>query len=245
MQTWRDKALQETQNLRVYQAPFWLAGAFEIGGGIWFQIRNSSGTITPHLSIGDNDQQRMQTLKGLCGGSVYRGGTGSWYWRASGYRAAFLAEIMEGKAPSRNEVLLAFQNWQSSTNEERKIITEEIKDKERIPVTPSDYALLVKNPEFVAGVIDARAIVGSMTGKNRFKYDYLQVASTNGALLEALNQEYGGYQVEKYIAQGDTVKISTRSTIAKQDSYKWTVFHRKWRELVQTVGPNLKLRSYD
>lgn len=236
----------------------WLGGLFEAGGSIILvnEAKLQSGHFynysAPQIAIEDDNEIRMVRLQRILGGKVTRRNEERYRWIQTGQRAINIGLAMEGFAPSRQEILAAFNNWEQAESVEEKVaIAQSCKGKSHNPVTVDDYMGLVKIPAFAAGVIDAR---GDMTflellPKNDpapsfgWVYPMLQVSTRNTPLLTALKHEYGGYFTQRGV-KGKEIIINKILYALKKDLFTWTVAKRDdLANIVRIVTPHLKLRE--
>ncbi|MBU1322698.1 hypothetical protein KKE48_04615 [Patescibacteria group bacterium] len=230
----RQKVLEASEVLISSVSPPWLGGLFEVGGFLGFVMRFSrrKGTYYekayPIMTIGENHLDKLNKLHRLLGGNFHsrEQGNNSIVWYLQGIQAVWLAQHMEQYAPSRQETVLAFSNWENAESmEERVEIARLAREQEEAEVlTFKDYLPLVKNPGFFAGVLDSRGTIPAFTGD----YPRLQVKSTNRPLLEALQFVYGG-SCEQYLDKGEVRVIKGVECVLKKDSFRWVkYFDQNW-----------------
>ncbi len=256
----RDRpGLRESHELLQPCNPAWLAGIFEVGGAIYFEIRSTrkeSGVYTysyPFLKLTDKDPNKMQRFQRIVGGRVnVNKRTGSSNWYIMGKSAVDLTTNMSSHAPSRRAIIEAFENWEVADKVERIGIAQEMMTHNRIDIVEQgDYEDLVRDPDFLAGVIDSRGSIymcelvnASKNPLRRGLYGWvfpkLNIHSTNIFLLEALKNEYGGYVGVAY-RRGEEVKKFNREYVSENTSAQWQAGHKTCKELAQMVGGRVAL----
>lgn len=176
----------------------WLGGFFEIGGsmGISRGVKkslSSSGEIllypqmTPFIKFIEKDKARVATFKNLFGGSIYPYHN-SWLLLIRNERAVLLTSIMSPYAPSRLPFTRAILGWDHHSLEEKEQIAKNTKGYHKnVHLTEDDYNDLVRNPKFLAGLIDNRGI------PNDHDYPNLSVPSRNRPLLDSLYGIFRGH----------------------------------------------------
>lgn len=238
----------------------WLAGMFEVGGAMYFTVSYSTqkGVQYPHaypvMQIGERDIDKLTKFKSLVGGNFKKGNSNSspMYWYLQGVKAVPLAEGMAPFAPSRQEIILAYLLWEDAESMDEKIEIAQNSRQEKSPLNlqVSDYTSLVKNPDFVAGVIDMRGSFYTNEAFNNtatedvygWSFPRLSISTTNRLLLEAMQQEYGG-SIEEVILKGTKQKRGRIEFTAAQDSLRWRTGHEGHDKIIQLVNQRLKLLS--
>lgn len=223
----------------------WLAGALEAGGTIGFAIQRSRGYTygVPFIALHEPNESFVGLLKTEFGGSN-RPQRNSWEWRLSGPKVAELAAAMEPYVVSRKEMVMAMQNWMQADTADRVQIAKDMKGYDRYQDgSQEEYEALVKDPLFVAGVLDNRGSIYS-SSENGYATPRIDVYSKNQPLLSALKERYGGKVYVKTEA-GIIITIMQRAFEVKKDSYVWTISHARARALIESVLDHLRIRSYD
>lgn len=240
-----EATVQEQREHETRSRAAWLGGLFETGGVMSITLstqRTPTQTYhyaIPSLGMSDNHGDRLETLKGLFGGSVYttKKDTNSFLWKLEGPRAAIMASIIKPYAPSRQEIIAAMELWQEATAEERRELAAEMKGQNRFSgISLSDYHTLLDNPEFVAGVLDGRGYLTSSVGRNDRINPSFQISTKNRTLIEALVDKFGG----KLIAESYP-RILTRGKeeYIKSPSLRWEIWGPKAGNLINSVGKSL------
>lgn len=241
------------ESLQSY-SPAWLAAIFEVASSIDFHtIRpmQKSGIRTysyPLLTITDSDPDKMQKFQGIVGGRVYvniKRGSNQWY--IMGQPAVDIAIDMAPHAPSRTKIIEAFVNWENAGSMEEKVeIAQEMKSHNRTDVKEEDYENLVRDPDFLAGVIDSRGSIfmSEHISPRGTSYGWvnpqLDINSTNIALLKALRNEYDGHTHINY-EKGETIEVSSREYVAKKTSARWGAGDEICNKLAQITEGRIKL----
>lgn len=240
---------QESRELISPTPILWFAGALEAGGTIGFAVNRS--VKRDRVVIRSNVFLVLYGLSELLANQLCREfginktkPTVNWQFRLNGHRAAETIAELEPYVVSRKEVALAAKNWLQSDNEERVQIAKEMTGYNRYNTgSPDDYQDLVRNPIFVAGVLDNRANIYSFTEKG-YVYPRVATQSLNKALLDALQNQYGG-RVVKVIEQGRKQLIKGHIAEAKRDSYRWILGTAQARSLLSLVSLHLKIPPYE
>lgn len=241
-------------------APFthsrWLAGFMEAGASMRLTIvrNHQNGHETPQarpeIIYGDTNRQRISLLRGLLGSTGKpRQSKSTEYAVVRGNEAARMAHSIRPDAPSRQSIISAFLEWsQADFTEDRVDIAKRVSGRRVVDrVSPDDYARLVSEPDFVAGVIDCRGRASSIErpDKNDLSYwvtNLLKVNSVNGALLHALQQKHGG-QLVQVGAQGETVTIRGRKVSLKNNIFEWILGAENATRLLSWANPKLPLSN--
>ncbi len=208
-----ERQKKENQELHQKQATRWTAGIFESAGTMRFHI----GEIMtdPIIEYTKSDPSISDRLISLYGGQPYfrrlTRGTSS-KWHLAGEEAIQLAKSLGSLAPSRASFITIATNWEAMSLAERKKAASDYNTKRETTTTSPMYSKLVRDPAFMAGVLDARGslYIGEEDGK---KYHTVEVSSTNITLLNALKTAYEGSVTITSDASG--VKGSWKITYAK------------------------------
>ncbi|KKS45342.1 MAG: hypothetical protein UV10_C0027G0002 [Candidatus Azambacteria bacterium GW2011_GWA1_42_19] len=218
--------------------PAWLAGMLECAGSINFdkQIDKKTGNVYYHpvIGIGDNSQARMLLLQSITGGYLCKDSGNTWRWRIWGKKALEIAEQIAQFTILKKEVLTAFQNWENTDDrDERAEIVEILKSNTGPDISSESYIPLILNPQFLAGVVDAR---GMFTHKREFGGEgedahdwvmpFLAIISQNIVLLESIVIIYSGKVLDYH----------------SKNSFGWRGNSQESKELARIVDPYLKLR---
>lgn len=222
----------------------WFAGALEVGGTVGLGIkRGKKGYITasPFITFTDSNEQCNQNLKQEFGGSIPPSNPRE--WRLSGYKAAEIIANLEPYVVSRREIVLAVQNWLNSDTAERVEIAQQMKGYNRYQVgSMEEYARIVTDPVFVAGVLDNRGNIYPSSDKGYIS-PRVAVQSRNKGLLDALQKQYGG-RVVLNLEVGTKRTLGKNIIEAKRNSYEWVVTTAQARNLIQVTSDYLKLPPY-
>lgn len=248
----------ETKEFEVVNFPGWLGGIFETGGWMRLYITHQTKKgrkytyAYPEIGLIDNSLDRLRNLKLCAGGNISHFSERSFRWYTVSEQAVWLAQLMVPYAPSREEIIIAFRNWeQASSIDERLEIAMALRKSPLPELTSEDYVNLVRNPEFLAVVIDNRGCIymakalEKSTDTHSWIYPKMSLYSTNRPLIEALQQTYGGY-IEARISKGSQVKgFEGKDFTACRDSLAWNIGSETLSRLVQLAGPYLRLRRPD
>jgi len=146
---------------------------------------------TPYLQLQDNERTRVLKVLNALGGGTCSPKRKSWYFRISSSNVPQIVLPFRPYAPSRLEMIDAFQAWELASIAKRRKIAQENRAKDRTAVDAQTYRQLLQNPDFFAGVLDARGIWSPYSRRNR-RYPRAQIISRNETLLVVLAQEIGG-----------------------------------------------------
>lgn len=149
----------ETREKIPLNSSVWLGAVFEVGGGMGFMISRKR-YVYPYIQYHDNDRGRVQYILSSLGGEAYllHPKLNSWTFRISNEKVPAIVEEIKPFAPSRQEMIAAFEQWESASVKERMEIAQRHRARDRVSVAPEEYVRLLANPNFLAGVIDARGI---------------------------------------------------------------------------------------
>lgn len=220
-----------------------LSGLIEIGGQLGFAAQRSPRGNYVYPIIGFNDTfERARQLQTIYGGACVRQSEKSWMWRVSGKKAADLADDMRNWTPARKEIIDAFQicMYEGNTFEDNIELSSGFKNTQtRVSVEPEKYRELVKDPYFLAGVIDARGVITieekwDTRSQESFGRNFIQVdvSSVNQGLLVALKNAYDGH-IKKRNTEGQERIFNGKAVQMRRDSYRWTV---KWLDAQRLVN---------
>ena len=220
---------KDIKEIPVYNFPAWLGGFFSTGGRMSLEKvidrKHSYINYYPRLRIGDNSLDRIHNLELLIGGRYHSQGK-KYYWRTTNSQHAIdLALIIAPFTPSRSEIILAFENWQNATMDERREIGESMAHNIHQPLSdPQLYTELIQNSDFFTGVLDCRAIFFSDNntrnyGQKSYSYERMHLNTVNIGLASAIQQTYGGRL--EIIPKGIQVNIKGRNCLTRRDQAKW------------------------
>lgn len=198
----------------------WLGGFFEIGSTLLIEMKGSGRWRYPglYMRVFDNAESKINRFRALFGGAKHQKGN-SWELSFGIAQASVLGASLAPFAPSKSDVAKVIGEWEHLTAKERemqKIFLDELEQNKSIK--PEDYQELVKNPDFVAGVLENRAIL--FTRENR--RPFMRVYSQNLPLLMVLRTEFGG-EVEAV-----TEHIEARSRYLGVDQRYFHYFGKRW-----------------
>ena len=179
----------------------YLAGIFEMGGGMSMRPKNSSRypatkwpldmCVVSKVYFNDNNQDALLDLKGMFGGDVVKvKDKNSWRWIAQDLQATEILERIRPYAPFRSPQIDAFSRlWDGITIDKQlelaEAFTQHLHGLKDYPDVEA-YRDLVKDPDFLRGVYAARG------AQYRYKTDeILRFNSQNISLMTALGQEFG------------------------------------------------------
>lgn len=236
--------------------PIWFAGMAECAMNFGFNIgMTKSGSqelyyAKPVIQMTDNHLDRISALKSVVGGNYYHYRGGSYLWVFRGYKAANLAVSLKDFAPSRIEVITAFENWLNTDDrEERLEIAGDFKASDNPYVDMDMYLPLVRLPQFTAGIVDARGEIYTVeqppVGVENPTYWWvsqrLLVHSWNEALLEALASIYGG-SVQTRVSRGRR-SIWGSEWEGESIGHYWQLGSRNFGTLWEDIGSYVRLTS--
>lgn len=198
----------------------YLGGFFETASTIGIYYKSADGVRypAPFMGIYDNSKCKIDAFQGLFGGSKHEYGN-SWRLTFRIEQAAVLAASLMYYAPSKAHTADIVSKWQDMSWEDRNK-EKELLDKEKrdFMVKTNAYQKLVEDPNFVAGVLDNRAIILIREGRKPI----MRVFSKNIALLNALADHFGG-EVE---VDRDSIKTRSDFMGVDEDHFQW--FGRRW-----------------
>lgn len=154
---------------------------------------------------------------------------------------------MEPYAPSRQEIITAFSNWESAGSADERIeVAKSSRNKVVVELDATNYTRLVKDPDFLAGIIDGRGYVAVQESFNETTNDEygwisrrLRISTRNRPLLEALQQEYSG-SIQAVVTKGSMLKVG-RGYPAQHDSLRWVTGHAAYNRIMNIAGNRLRL----
>lgn len=224
----------------------WLGGVFEAGGSLYFDIQTKKRGkpfiySSPNLSFSDNNHQKVSLFKQMVGGGQVYTKRGSSELRIGGRFVDLAVEIahqMAPYAPMRQKDIAAFELWgEIDDKSEKLLVALESRKIERVYPSIDEYAELVKMPEFMAGVIDARGLTYPknqlLVDADRISYG-LKISDQNKPLLDAIEGEYGG-SVQLELAQGQ----EKQGVIIARDTYVLYIVSAEADPLVESARPYL------
>lgn len=236
----------------------WLAGVFEVGGSmsLWAVPRKnrqdrpqaaSWGPIVQvRVGLWDSDEARARRLAELFGGSVGRvEGEHSWRWMADTRSGRAIGVAIQPYAPSRAAFSEAVRHWDELDPMQKVQAVRAFKasDNPSHPRTAPDphvYDALVADPNFLAGVVDAR---GSMAQRRYeghgtgYFYPHITIQTTNLALLEAVQRRYRGRLELRNGSSASSADQNATSTVL------WKAQGRAAADLYELIRPHLLLRA--
>ena len=230
-----------------------LSGMIEIGGQLGFAAQRSprGNYVYPTISFNDTFERARQ-LQTIYGGTCVRQSQKSWMWRVVGKKAEDLAEDMSRWTPARKNIIDAFQTciYENSSFEENVELSKGFRNTQtRVDVKPEKYRDLVKDPYFVAGVIDARGVITieekwDTRSQESFGRNFIQVdvSSVNQGLLLALKNAYNGH-IKRRNVEGQERTFKGQVVQMRRDSYRWTVKWLDAQRLVNSVRGYTLLRE--
>ena len=223
----------------------WLAGIFEIGGymALFVHHKNDKGRVYTYgeatITINDNDLETMNKLQVIIGGTVIgEKKSNSCRLRIGRSELPLIAEAIEPYSPSRTEFTSLAKDWNDINTDERieraqEFISKSLDERRQVD-NPDCYKDLVKDPKFLAGVLDARGRFAVIERKGQKSYicPRIVVYSKNRQLLETLKGTYGGSI--NYSITGSTEKTGL--------SVFWIISHGKAGLAYRLARPNMKLK---
>ncbi len=202
--------VESTGELRVIRTPeqqeqerrdraAFLGGIFATGGRISFTIENQTKTVGgvertykyayPFISFGDENLIKIAKLKEIFGGRTKPNGKNPVTWYLKSEDAVDLAMVIRDFCPNRGEIITAFENWENADTEEKLRLARDFREKEEANF--ESYRELVRNPQFLAGVLTARGGLSNALRRGAPRGTVLFFSSTNEQLVKALKKEYG------------------------------------------------------
>ena len=218
----------------------YLGGAFEAGGWMGAFLH---GTVVKGkkysygnlgISLNDSEEETMIAFQSIVGGKIYKEkGDNSWALKVSSRGIPLIASAIENYAPSRSEFIALALLWDEMTIEERIEAVTEFKDSigpgGRVKVDVTQYQNLVRLPEFLAGVVDARgkpAVTQRHGVRENTQDPSIRIGSPNRALLEAIQIEYGGVLNEAITGIESKQGITLDLFLSHRRAFE---FYRKFR----------------
>lgn len=224
----------------------WFAGVLEIGAISGVQVAEYTDKkgferrmTQPYIEIHSGSQEMLNRLY-----TVYGGMRKPRFWRKGGRVAAEIVASTDSYVVARKEYSIGMKNWLDEEDIEGKIsVAREIQGlgwQEKGET--GSYESLLRNPAFVAGVLDSRGYIAIRTSNN-FHTLYIQVNSKNKTLLDALELSFGG-KVKIMDKEGTKVGRGTVVFQVLSDTHSWEVRGSKainiaqfCREFLQTPLP--------
>jgi hypothetical protein len=226
----------------------WLAGIFEAGGSMgisahslkrYGKISRFSGLFS---EIKNSDWKEISEFHHVVGGREPKPKDDiTWRWRTGATGSLQIGAAIYPFAPSRREIIKAFDEWALVTTPDKLEIAKRMKGNNRFKnVSATDYLDLVEDPEFLAGVIDMRgsphtylnSAEGSLTLFPRI------TVCAKRPLLEALKEVYGGYIIVR--SPNDSPRnIKEASFIAQGERLAWHTSPVPTRKIVQITHPHI------
>lgn len=227
----------------------WLGGFLEAGGTVSFSRAESivKGVHYrygyPLLQITEYRIDYLQKLKEILGGRDPKPRSDhSNVWRLRGREAAELILMAGPYAPSRKDIYEAVQAWMISDNEERyKIACEMIGHSDPLAVSAEDYHNLVRDPEFVAGVIDQRGNPDIHHHRHR-RTPSINLSTTNVGLYLALMDAWGG-SLSQTTKAGETVSFAGVVRTIQKTSYQWFLEKLSTTKLYHAIRKHMLIRG--
>lgn len=217
----------------------WLGGVFEAAGGeMYCSVQKRNNTVIPHVGMSDSDQTVPERLYRDFGGSFRCISPNSFLWIISGHEASRIAMSMALFAPSRREVIDLIEKLDQNRNPgERVAMVREFRERKVAGFNQAkDYSRLLRLPEFVAGVIDARgAVCSSFSTVNH--QPQLRLHTSNESLIDALIKKFGGEKT-LHSSKGSIVSIDGMYT-AKRDGLCWSLGMEETAPLYRFVSQHL------
>jgi len=178
-----------------------LGGIFAAGGRMAFNFKNQTKSHAgierkysyayPVITFADANSKKIDKLKEMFGGrvKVKHKDEKSFTWYLQSGNTVEFARALLGFCPNREEMIMAFENWENVNVEEQLRVAKDFKNTE-VPKA-EDYKNLVRNPQFLAGVLTARGGLSNAFRRGSPRETVLFFSSTNKQLAMALKQEYG------------------------------------------------------
>lgn len=239
----------DKESLNNPEFDLWLTGFFEVlEGNVRFSIQQKKDGreyAYPIMQIVDSDKIKLTKIQSILGGTIQRQRE-VWSWMLYGERVVPYSEALFKNSLSRKEALTAIKNWESSTIAERVNIAQEFSQYYSPTIISKDeYSDLVRNSDFLAGVIDSKAVF-SFAEQNYPNESYyvapkMFLTSTNTGLVEALCEEYGGSI--QYIEAGTEIEVRGIKSIRKTRSAKWQLNTNQIKNLISKTNGKLRIEE--
>lgn len=242
-----ERSQMEAFEERVAKNGAYLGGVFEAAGWLGAGVNSSvvKGKRYTHGylkgTLNDSEEVNINIFQGLIGGRKYKEkGDNSWSLKIPNYCIPVIASAIAEYAPSRRAFVALAQLWEEMTVRERIEAVTEFRDAlgpgGRVRVSPADYEKLICLPEFLAGVVDARGkpeLVQRHGVRENTQDSIIRIGTSNRALLNALQLQYGGTVNEKITGAENKQGITL-------DIY---LSHRKAFELYKACSANLLVKG--
>lgn len=209
----------------------WLGGFLDINGSVYFTIaspRNTEPYSWPAIRFSEENRgvmERVRSAFGVEGLSIVPSKQDkSNTLTITRHKAADILLSAGPYAPSRKTVARYVAWWRRATTTRERyqaaLSYKEAKNRE-VAADGGDYQRLVKCPQFVAGLIDAKGCPFDFGEAHRVG---LRIYSQNNTLLQRLHEQYCGSEP---IEGGGT--------------YYWSVESSDYSELLASVWPYLRV----
>lgn len=233
--------------------PAWLAGMFEIGGSLHFQIHRSSRgdkeytTAIPVMQMRDNHPDRLEKLRLLAGGKVYPVGRPK-EWKTWSQHAVWLGELIRPFAPKRQGAIEAFQLWDRRDSPAEGIDIARMQREVALTTIKPDllgvaYSSLVINNDFLGGVLAGRGCVTTHEKYDRGKafdtiYPVVVICASNRELVAAIDRvDPGNFRQQHHVGDVKEFPGGKFATI-KHPTYHW---ESQSHELLSRINPHIRL----
>lgn len=218
----------ETREKIPLNSSVWLGAVFEVGGGMGFMISRKRYAY-PYIQYHDTDRARVQHIFSSLGGEPHllHPKLNSWKFRISNEKVPSIVEEIKPFASSRQKMIAAFEQWESVSVRERMEIAQQHRARDRVNVAVEEYVRLLTNPNFLAGVIDARGIWSPSKTRDK-SHPRLLVVTRNKPLLNALQSLYGG--------KVKPSKFNEKDLFQEVKSFTWALTHQdKINKVIQAA----------
>lgn len=228
---------QEEKEGSLQTEAIWMGGLISCGGSIEINpvIENNTPKAIARINFPDNDYKKVSALLAHFNGRIYEHiqSKYNWTWSLEASNGIWKhVDAMLPYLPSYSNHLEFDKTWHQMTDLERyKKSVQLAHQTNNETVTRSAETLLplMDKPQFVAGMLDARA--NFFTGyRNNSQIPSLEICSDNEALLDALHIQHGG-------------KLQERKSQHNQNKKILSMWYPEAKVLYEFARPHLILRG--
>lgn len=217
----------------------WLAGAFEGGlKSISFREQTKRGDRKQSvltIELTSRDEHFIDNVIGAFGGNKYTKRAQSWRWVVTGRRAAELVVAAGNSTVFHQPLSEVTQQWIDAESYQKVMLARDLATQPTVPLTSSSYAELVKDPHFLAGVVDFHGRIYNAV-KHGEHVPTVLISTRNNALLEAIQNEYGGTSYA-YLQEGEPLHRFGTDMLATREARCWDVSHALARKVITVIEP--------
>lgn len=220
----------------------WLAGAFEIAGSVSLSIRKDDQRLEGSMSFGVNEEEADTIQRLVKVGGVRKKHSGSksersHEWSVRGRQITpILAAMSEFLSSYRKPYYFAMQRRDTYPGNLSLGGVVSQMNSEASWATKDEFAQLVKDSAFLAGVYDLRGRIERPNGGDL----YITVQSSHKGVLDALATEYGGkvYLVDE---EGEEFEVEGYKGKVTNPSFAYHVYgDESIAKLLGNACPQLK-----